>query len=125
MIDSDVYDARMRVAQAVRRARIEEGLSLALMAKVLKCTYPMISQFESDGLTPRSKFFWRYVLYFKLDPDSFGFDPDFVEEGHLRFSKRGEDSNAFSTQRKVINSLIEKYSTGGSRYGKTTLRNDR
>ena len=74
MTDEEVFDCRMLFAGTIRKERITRQLTLSKVAHSIHCTYPMVSQAESDGLTPRSKFFWRYCKLFDLAPDSFGYD---------------------------------------------------
>ncbi|MBO5492641.1 MAG: helix-turn-helix transcriptional regulator [Pyramidobacter sp.] len=84
MTDEEIFDARMIFAGAVRRARLDSGMSLVQVAQKLLCCRPMVLQFESDGLTPTSKYFWRLCELFKLKPDSFGFDDERLEMGKKR-----------------------------------------
>ena len=94
MTDEEIFDCRMLFAGTLRKARLARGYSLSYTAHQLKCTYPMVSQFETDGLTPRSKFFWRACRLFELDPESFDYDKKMLLKWrlfHLRLdeSKKG------------------------------------
>lgn len=84
MTDEEIFDARMIFAGKVRMARLDHGLSLAQVARHLLCCRSMVLQFESDGLTPTSKYFWRLCELYDLDPKSFGFDDERLEMGKKR-----------------------------------------
>ena len=65
--------AANRAGAAIRRARLERGLTQAEVAASLGLAAPTFNHFELFGVSPRSRFFFQVCELLNLNPESFGF----------------------------------------------------